>query len=58
MAGSGAPGGHGYGLRPVHALEKDAKSNGYPGADGQPKGNPNDSTPITFEAEPSIGQDW
>ena len=28
----------GYGLRPVHALEKDATSNGYPGADGQPKG--------------------
>ena len=39
----------GYGLRPVHALEKDAKSNGYPGADGKPKGNPNDSTPMTFE---------
>jgi nitrate reductase (cytochrome) len=39
----------GYGLRPVHALEKDAKSNGYPGADGKPKGNPNDSTPMSFE---------
>ena len=26
----------GYGLRPGHALEKDAKSNGYPGADGKP----------------------
>jgi nitrate reductase NapA len=39
----------GYGLRPGHALEKDAKSNGYAGADGKPKGNPNDSTPITFE---------
>ncbi len=39
----------GYGLRPVHALEKDAKSNGYPGADGKPKGSPNDSTPISFE---------
>lgn len=39
----------GYGLRPAHALEKDAKSNGYPGADGKPKGNPNDSTPSTFE---------
>ncbi len=39
----------GYGLRPAHALEKDAKSNGYPGADGKPKGNPNDSTPINFE---------
>ena len=39
----------GYGLRPAHALEKDAKSNGYPGADGKPKGNPNDATPISFE---------
>ena len=39
----------GYGLRPVHALEKDATANGYPGADGKPKANPNDSTPITFE---------
>ncbi|MFT3663472.1 nitrate reductase catalytic subunit NapA [Piscinibacter sp.] len=39
----------GYGLRPAHALEKDAKSNGYPGADGKPKGNPNDSTPSSFE---------
>ena len=27
----------GYGLRPAHALEKDAKSNGYAGADGKPK---------------------
>jgi nitrate reductase NapA len=38
-------------LRPApgHALEKDAKSNGYAGADGKPKGNPNDSTPITFD---------
>jgi nitrate reductase NapA len=39
----------GYGLRPAHALEKDAKSNGYPGADGKPKGNPNDATPSNFE---------
>ena len=39
----------GYGLRPAHALEKDAKSNGYAGADGKPKGNPNDSTPMTFD---------
>jgi nitrate reductase NapA len=31
----------GYGLRPDHPLEKDAKFNGYPGADGKPKGNPN-----------------
>jgi nitrate reductase NapA len=39
----------GYGLRPLHVLEKDAKSNGYPGADGKPKGNPNDATPISFD---------
>src|SRR5262245_27821732 len=39
----------GYGLRPAHALEKDAVANGYPGADGKPKGNPNDSTPIDFD---------
>lgn len=39
----------GYGLRPAHVLEKDASANGYAGADGKPKGNPNDSTPITFE---------
>jgi nitrate reductase NapA len=39
----------GYGLRPKHPLEVDAKNNGYPGADGKPKGNPNDSSPITFD---------
>ena len=39
----------GYGLRPNHALEKDAKANGYPGADGKPKGSPNDAKPISFE---------
>jgi nitrate reductase NapA len=39
----------GFGLRPNHALEKDAKFNGYPGADGKPKNNPNDAKPITFE---------
>ena len=39
----------GYGLRPAHALEKDAKSNGYAGADGKPKGNPSDSTPSSFD---------
>jgi nitrate reductase NapA len=39
----------GYGLRPGHALEKDAAANGYPGADGKPKNNPNDSTPINFD---------
>ncbi len=39
----------GFGLRPAHALEKDAKFNGYPGADGKPKNNPNDSRPSSFE---------
>jgi nitrate reductase NapA len=39
----------GYGLRPNHPLEKDAAANGYPGADGKPKGNPNDATPMTFD---------
>ena len=39
----------GFGLRPNHALEKDAKFNGYPGADGKPKNNPNDAKPITFD---------
>ena len=39
----------GYGLRPGHDLEKNAVANGYPGADGKPKGNPNDSAPMTFE---------
>ena len=39
----------GFGLRPNHALEKDAKFNGYPGADGKPKNNPNDARPSTFD---------
>ena len=39
----------GFGLRPAHALEKDAKFNGYPGADGKPKNNPNDARPSNFE---------
>jgi nitrate reductase NapA len=39
----------GYGLRPGHDLEKNATANGYPGADGKPKGNPNDATPMSFE---------
>jgi nitrate reductase NapA len=39
----------GYGLRPGHALEKDATANGYPGADGKPKGDPGASEPITFD---------
>ena len=29
----------GFGLRPGHDLEKNATNNGYPGADGKPKGN-------------------
>ncbi|MGZ8264872.1 MAG: nitrate reductase catalytic subunit NapA [Burkholderiales bacterium] len=39
----------GYGLRPNHPLEKDANNNGYPGADGKPRGDPNASKPISFE---------
>ncbi|MFZ2852978.1 MAG: nitrate reductase catalytic subunit NapA, partial [Rhodocyclaceae bacterium] len=39
----------GYGLRPNHPLEKVAMNNGYPGEDGKPKGNPNNSAPITFD---------
>ncbi|WP_373976025.1 nitrate reductase catalytic subunit NapA [Chitinibacter sp. SCUT-21] len=39
----------GYGLRPNHALEKNAKANGYPGADGKPKTNPNEAKPSTYE---------
>jgi nitrate reductase NapA len=39
----------GYGLRPNHPLEVSAGNNGYPGADGKPKGNPDASSPMTFE---------
>ena len=39
----------GFGLRPTHPLEQKATSNGYPGADGKPKGDTGKSTPITFE---------
>jgi nitrate reductase NapA len=39
----------GYGLRPNHPLEQVAMNNGYPGADGKPKGDPNKHTPISFE---------
>ena len=39
----------GYGLRPKHPLEQVANNNGYPGADGKPKGDPNASSPITFD---------
>jgi nitrate reductase NapA len=34
----------GFGLRPTHPLEKKATSNGYPGADGKPKGDTGKST--------------
>ncbi|CAG0956078.1 periplasmic nitrate reductase NapA [Burkholderiales bacterium] len=39
----------GYGLRPNHPLEQVANNNGYPGADGKPKGNPDASSPISFD---------
>jgi nitrate reductase NapA len=39
----------GYGLRPNHPLEKVAMNNGYPGADGKPKGNPNNASPMSFD---------
>jgi nitrate reductase NapA len=39
----------GYGLRPNHPLEQKATQNGYPGADGKPKGNPGASAPMTFD---------
>jgi nitrate reductase NapA len=39
----------GYGLRPNHPLEQVAGNNGYPGPDGKPKGDPNASSPVSFE---------
>ena len=39
----------GYGLRPNHPLEQAAGNNGYPGADGKPKGDPAKATPISFD---------
>ena len=39
----------GYGLRPNHPLEQVANNNGYAGADGKPKGDPNKAAPITFD---------
>ncbi|HRP75289.1 MAG TPA: nitrate reductase catalytic subunit NapA [Rhodocyclaceae bacterium] len=39
----------GYGLRPNHPLEVNATNNGYPGADGKPKGNPGKAEDMTFE---------
>jgi nitrate reductase NapA len=40
----------GYGLRPNHPLEQAAGNNGYPGPDGKPKGDPNASAPMDFDA--------
>ncbi|HET9699881.1 MAG TPA: nitrate reductase catalytic subunit NapA [Burkholderiales bacterium] len=39
----------GYGLRPNHPLEEVANNNGYPGADGKPKGDPGKADPISFD---------
>ncbi|HYG43802.1 MAG TPA: nitrate reductase catalytic subunit NapA [Bordetella sp.] len=39
----------GYGLRPNDPREQSATANGYPGADGAPKGDPGASTPSTFD---------
>ena len=39
----------GYGLRPNHPLEQVAMNNGYAGADGKPKGDPNKFSPMTFD---------
>ena len=39
----------GYGLRPKHPLEQAAGNNGYADADGKPKGDPNASTPMSFD---------
>ncbi|MBO1113974.1 nitrate reductase catalytic subunit NapA [Bordetella petrii] len=39
----------GYGLRPNDPREQSASANGYPGADGAPKGDPGAARPATFE---------
>ena len=39
----------GYGLRPNHPLEVAAGNNGYPGADGKPKGDPGAAADISFD---------
>jgi len=39
----------GYGLRPNHPLEQVAGNNGYPDAEGKPKGDPGKAAPITFD---------
>jgi len=39
----------GYGLRPNDPREVAAGNNGYPGPDGKPKGDPNNSSPMSFD---------
>ncbi len=39
----------GFGLRPNHDLEKKVSNNGYPDADGKPKGNPAKADAMTFD---------
>lgn len=39
----------GFGLRPNHVLEAKATSNGYPGADGKPKGDTGAAKDISFD---------
>jgi nitrate reductase NapA len=39
----------GFGLRPNHPLEAKATSNGYPGADGKPKGDSGKAEASTFD---------
>ncbi len=39
----------GYGLRPNHPLEAVASNNGYPDADGKPKGNPSKAEDMSFD---------
>ncbi|HMV93622.1 MAG TPA: molybdopterin-dependent oxidoreductase, partial [Thauera aminoaromatica] len=39
----------GFGLRPNHALEAKATSNGYPGAEGKPKGDTGAAKDISFD---------
>lgn len=39
----------GFGLRPNHPLEQKASNNGYPGTDGQPKGDVGKAENISFE---------
>ena len=48
----------GYGLRPNHPLEVEAGNNGYPGADGKPKGNPNNAKPMSFDEYKAFVADY